>query len=369
LKIAIDCRGAEKRSGVGVATDSMVRQLLGMDTRNEYLLIRNGKGEAVPPNCAILDTERQLTEHPRGDLWFHRELPSLLVNAGVDVFWGPGYLVPLGGKGFRRVVTFCDLSFHEKKSTFPILTRTYFRLVFRRAAMKADRILAISRFTKDEIGRVYGPECFAKTKVIHLDCDPAFRVPHLNTSAVRAKFGITRPYLLFVGNLEPRKNLNTLIEAFRSLKREHGLPHMLVIVGQKAWMYSGIFASILREGLEGDVLLTGYVEQAELPGLYAGADAFVYPSLYEGFGIPVLEAMAAGVPVVASDRASIPEIAGGAASLFDAEKPEMLCQALLKVLRDPGTRETLIERGRRRAQDFSWRRSAEELLGELQACG
>jgi glycosyltransferase involved in cell wall biosynthesis len=369
MKIAIDGRGAENLSGIGVATESMIRNLLEIDSRNEYILIRNQDASQLPGNCRILQTQRKLTEHPRGDYWFHVTLPEILKREGVDAFWGPGYLVPLRGKGFRRVVTFCDLSFHEKKSTFPILTRNYFRFVFRRAAEKADRIIAISEFTKSEIGRVYGRDCLDKTRVIHLDCDDGFRSHTADGGAVREKYRLERPYFLFVGNLEPRKNLSALIDAFRILKRSHSLPHALVIVGQKAWMYSGIFAKIRDEGLDKDVILTGYVEPDDLRAIYAGSEAFVYPSLYEGFGIPILEAMAIGVPVVASNRASIPEVSGDAALLFDPGNPEELSRCLLRILKDPAMAASMRAKGKARVAGFSWRASARRLLDELQACG
>jgi len=369
MKIAIDARVATHVSGVGVATEHMIRHLLEIDQKNEYLIIGNDAVADPPPNCSSLRTPWRLTNHPAGDLWFHLRLPAILMKENVDVFWGPGYLVPLGGSGFRRVVTFCDLSFHQAKSTFPLSTRSYFRLMFRQTARKADRIIAISDFTKSEIGRCYGPKCLAKTRVIPLDCSDAFRAIGGRRLNANEKFGIVGPYILFVGNLEPRKNLAALIEAFRQIKRAQAIPHQLVIVGQKAWMYRDVFRSIRTAGLERDVVLTGYVDQADLPGLYAGADVFVYPSLYEGFGIPILEAMAVGVPVIASNRASIPEVAGDAAMLCDPEDPVALGRAMLRVLESPALREDMRAKGTARVAQFSWRRSAQRLLQEIEARG
>jgi glycosyltransferase involved in cell wall biosynthesis len=176
------------------------------------------------------------------------------------------------------------------------------------------------------------------------------------------RYGIRRPYCLFVGNLEPRKNLPRLIEAFGLLRR-HGLAPadlpQLVLAGTRGWLSSGIFRAAAGQGLEApDIVFTGYVPPADLPALYAGAACFVFPSLYEGFGLPVLEAMACGTPVVASTASSLPEVAGDAALLVDPHDVEGLAGALRRLWGDAELRADLRERGLQRATLYSWERTA-----------
>ena len=170
--------------------------------------------------------------------------------------------------------------------------------------------------------------------------------------------GVRFPYVLGVGNLQPRKNLLRLVEAFSRLKRNTGLPHQLVLVGRAKWKESDLFDAIRKAGVESHVLFPGYLPDEDLVTLYAHADMFVYPSLYEGFGLPVLEAMACGVPVVTSNVTSIPEVAGDAAVLVDPLDVAALTGAIGRVLSDEALRRALREKGPRRAAHFSWKQTA-----------
>jgi glycosyltransferase involved in cell wall biosynthesis len=201
--------------------------------------------------------------------------------------------------------------------------------------------------------------------------------------AIRARYGLSGPYLLYVGTLQPRKNLVRLVQAFalllESLAASHQSPIsnlqspasnlQLVLAGQKGWLYDEILSQIRKLDLTGRVILTGYVPDADLPALLSGALAFVFPSLYEGFGFPVLEAMACGTPVICSDASSLPEVAGDAALLVDPEDMEALAAALQRLVSDEALRRELVERGYRQVQRFSWRGCAEEALQVLEAVG
>jgi glycosyltransferase involved in cell wall biosynthesis len=179
------------------------------------------------------------------------------------------------------------------------------------------------------------------------------------------RYGLRRPYCLFVGNLEPRKNLPVLIEAFSMVRRRLGATGravQLVLAGTRAWLHAGIFRAVEQHALGDDVVFTDYVPLGDLPALYAGATCFVFPSLYEGFGLPVLEAMAAGAPVVAARAGSIPEVAADAALLVDARAPGEFATAIETVLTDTALRERLIARGRARAAQFEWNTVARETL-------
>lgn len=165
--------------------------------------------------------------------------------------------------------------------------------------------------------------------------------------------------ILFLGTLEPRKNIVTLLEAYALLRRRKGFAHRLVIAGGKGWYYKEIDAAVERLGLRGEVFFPGFVPQDELALWYAAADLFVYPALYEGFGLPPLEAMACGTPVVVSSASSLPEVVGDAGLLVDPHDPAALAQAMLAVLDDPARHQALRQAGLARASAFSWRAAAQ----------
>jgi glycosyltransferase involved in cell wall biosynthesis len=223
---------------------------------------------------------------------------------------------------------------------------------------RARHLIAISEFTKREIIDLFQlpPE---RISVTHLAARPAFRIL-ANPAAlagVRAKYGLRDPFILCVGTVEPRKNLTRVVEAFARV-RQGGLPHVLVLAGQTYFAAKDIMATINRLHLEPYVTLVGYVPDEDLPALYNSADLFVYPSLYEGFGIPVLEAMACGTPVVASNATSIPEVAGTAALLVDPRDVTALADAMVRALTDPDLRKWLHGAGIDRARQFSWDQTA-----------
>jgi glycosyltransferase involved in cell wall biosynthesis len=240
------------------------------------------------------------------------------------------------------------------------------RLMTRLAARSADGIIAVSHATKADLVQTLRvvPD---KIVVIHEAVGPEFArpLPPESVDAVVRRYGLERPYCLFVGNLEPRKNLPGLIEAFGEVRRRlgpGGRSTRLVLVGTRAWLHTGIFRAVERHGLRDAVVFTDYVPIEDLPALYAGATCFVFPSLYEGFGLPVLEAMAAGAPVIAARAGSIPEVAGDAALLVDAHVPGELATAIEAVLTDARLRERLVDRGRARAAMFEWNTVARRTL-------
>ena len=184
---------------------------------------------------------------------------------------------------------------------------------------------------------------------------------------VRSRYHLPRQFVLGVGTLEPRKNLAALIAAYGQLCRASGLQHGLVIAGKPGWLYDGIFEQVKREGLEERVLLTGFVADEDLPTLYSLAELFVFPSLYEGFGIPVLEAMACGTPVITADNSSLPEAAGDAAMLVDAHDIGGLAEAMARTIEDRALRVRMVDAGFAWAAHFTWQRSAQALLEAYKA--
>ena len=192
---------------------------------------------------------------------------------------------------------------------------------------------------------------------------PRFHPPEPEeVSELRARLGLPNPYLLFVGNLEPRKNLPGLVEAFRRVTGDSEERLDLVVAGQVAWLSDGLLRELGAEDLSGRVRMTGYVPPEDLPVLYGGAEAFVFPTFFEGFGLPVLEAMGCGTPVVASDTSSIPEVAGGAAELVDPGSPDSIASGIRNVLGDENRRRNLVHAGLERAAELNWERTARGTL-------
>lgn len=271
------------------------------------------------------------------------------------------------------VVTIHDISFEAYPETFSRKDRFLLRWGVPFSARRAARVIAVSEYTKRDLIRRYGlPE--EKIRVTYEAAAPMFHPVKDQTrlEAARRRYGICAPYILSVGNLQPRKNLLTLLEAFRVAKAEGGLPHRLVVVGKQGQRGALLPREVSARGLDGEVIFTGYVPTEDLPSLYSGAALFVYPALYEGFGLPPLEAMACGAPVIASNAASLPEVLGDGAWLVDPRAIGGFVSAMRQVLGDPAIARRLSERGLARARQFSWDRTARqtvEVYEEVLAAG
>ena len=289
-------------------------------------------------------------------------VPAALRRLGVDVFHGMDHVgIPLVGRSCRYVVTVHDVIPLILPETFTPRHRLVVRLALARVRRKADRVVVPSHAVKrDVVRRVGVPE--DRVVVTHEGCEPRFRPVRSEgvQRDVAARYGLPPRYVLAVGTLEPRKNLTTLLDAFARLRRDGEVdPDLrLVLAGARGWLDEPIFATVRSLGLEDAVRFTGFVDDADLPAVYGGAALFAFPSLHEGFGLPLLEAMACGVPVVTSNIASMPEVAGDAAVLVDPRDAGGLAAAIARVLRDEALRDRLREAGIGRARQFSWEATA-----------
>ncbi len=364
MRIGIDIRELSvlsTKAGWYQYTYNLVANLLAHDDRNDYVLLstlRGFEGNGNIPGRFVLRCSGKLSS-----LLLERlSLPVELLVGKVDVFHGPCFLVPRARRS-KIVSTLHDLM----AITHPEFLKPEWvastRETIAGAARRADRIIAVSNFTKGEIvERLHVPE--ERVRVVYNGIAPVYR-PMEDRPAierVKARYGIQGPYLLFVGNIEPKKNILALIEAWALLRRESRFQGSLVVVGKKDWHFDAVRQACRRHGVESEVLFTDVVDGDDLPYLYCGAEAFVFPSLHEGFGIPVIEAMACGAPVVASNRASIPEVASGAALLVDPLKPAEIAAAAHSIISDGAVRRWLVEKGLKRAKEFSWERAARETL-------
>jgi glycosyltransferase involved in cell wall biosynthesis len=267
--------------------------------------------------------------------------------------------------GAPFVVTVHDLYHEHFPQYYPTRalarTRLYAHMTLRRAAA----IIADSEFSKQDIVRFHriAPH---KVTVAHLAADPLFRPIHdeRQLAAVRARYGTGERFVLFVGALKPTKNLSTVIEAYVRLRRADATRHRLVLVGgTTAWLKEDIFAAARASGYGDEIVFTGYVPDDDLVALYNAADIFVSPSLFEGFGLPPLEAMACGTPVVTSNTTSLPEVLGDAALMVDPHDVETLASTIATVLEDGALRARLSVQGLERAATFSWDATARTIAG------
>jgi glycosyltransferase involved in cell wall biosynthesis len=278
--------------------------------------------------------------------------PWARMTAEVDLVHVP-YLLAVPRSRVPLVFTVHDLTFLTFPDQHNRRTRFLSTLALRRASRSADAFIAVSEFTASEMMRLtgIGP---GRIQVIPEAADEAFR-PTEDPGCL-SRYGIDAPYLLYVGTLEPRKNITVLLHAFAALGPADV---KLVVAGGKGWKYEEIFALVGQLRLTSRVIFTGFVPDEDLPALLTNARAFVYPSLHEGFGLPVLEAMQCGAPVITTDVSSLPEVAGDAALVFSPTDVEGLAAAMRRVLQEPGLREELRGRSLRRSRGFSWRETAE----------
>lgn len=297
-------------------------------------------------------------------VWEQTLFPVQLVACGADLVHGLVNVLPLTTRT-PGIVTIHDLSFVRTPEKLPPLKRLYHTRLCAASAHRARRVIAVSHQTAADVERCFGVPA-AKIAVIHngvtADFTPGDAV---RIEQFRQAKGLPPRYLLYLGTLEPRKNLELLVRAFARWRAQAGPVDqevVLVLAGAKGWYYDTIFRQVEALGLSDVVYFAGFVPTAELPDWYRAAYAFVYPSQFEGFGLPVLEAMACGLPVVCSQSPSLLEVAGDAALTFAAHDEEGLAHSLALVTGQPELRRALQARGMARAAHFSWRRCAEQVL-------
>jgi glycosyltransferase involved in cell wall biosynthesis len=361
------------RTGTEHYTYELLAALARIDRTSRYTLYCNQRPAALPPlgpNFAL----RQIA-FPR--LWTHARLSAELALHPPDVLFIPAHVLPLGAPIRRRtrtVVTIHDMGYLHFPAAHTRQQRAYLRLSTLWSARAADHLIAISGATRDDLVRYAGarPD---KISVIHHGLSERFRPVEdpERIAAARARYGIGERYFLYLGTVQPRKNLERLIEAFASAGVSNPTPQrpapspQLVIAGKKGWLTEAIERRAADLGLAGRVIFTGYMPDDDVPALLSGALAFVFPSLYEGFGMPVLEAMACGAPVLTSTTSSLPEVAGDAALLADPADTAAIAAGLARLASDPQLRGELRARGLQRAAQFTWARCAEQTLAVLRS--
>lgn len=360
MRIAIDYTPAiAQRAGIGRYTRDLVDALARVDATDQFTLF---SAEPPAPDRGFPDAVNMTPRvfgvgNRRMTIFWQRlrvPVPAELFMGNADLVHGPDFILPPVRRA-RRVVTVHDLAFlTHPECALPKLV-AYLSRVVPRSLAAADAIISVSERTAEDLRRLLGVPR-EKITVIPLGVDPGFlaEVDEQTVAAVRRKYELTGPVALAVGTIEPRKNYEGLIAAFEQARRSPDGPRTLVVAGRKGWLYDGVFAAVEQRGLSEHVRFLDYIPDSELAALYAAADVLAMPSLYEGFGIPLLEAMASGTPVVCSDAGSLPEVAGEAALVVPVGDVDALSQALVRLTGDAELRASLIRRGKDRVKSFDW---------------
>ena len=368
-RIAIDYTAAfEQSGGIGRYVRELTAALATVDEANAYRLFVSGAAAgALPPAPAAHFQWRSTAISPRwlARIWQRAKLPLPveLFTGKVDLFHATDFVLPYTLDSTRTLLTVHDLSFVRVPEAASPPLKAYLDAVVPRSVGRADHVLADSSATKDDLIELYKTPA-DKITVLYSGVDQRFqRVSDRRAlESTRAKYGLADSrYVLSVGTVQPRKNYSRVIRALARV-RASGLDLRYAIAGGKGWLEAEMQHTIASTGMGDYVHLLGFVNDEDLPALYSGSRMLLMPSLYEGFGLPILEAMACGVPVIASNISSLPEVAGDAAILIDPTDTAALGDAMLAVETESTLREQLIQKGYRQAEKFCWRRSAAQLL-------
>ncbi|MCL4508443.1 MAG: glycosyltransferase family 4 protein [Chloroflexi bacterium] len=332
-------------------------------------------GASAKPEQIQRETSAQLiitnlpTERPAVRiLWEQFLLPIELLRRHVELLHAPVNVLPLA-QWQRTVLTIHDLSFVRYPHTFTTSKRHYLSAFTAMSARRATLVLTDSEHTRRDVINYLGVAP-AKVRTVYPGITEAYVPPASEAlAAFRSVRALPERFFLHVGTLQPRKNLERLITAFALFRQQTKLSHQLMLVGGKGWLYEGLATHAERQGVSTSVQFVGFVPAQEMPLWYAAAEACVFPSLYEGFGFPVVEAMACGTPVACSTASSLPEAAGDAALLFDPFAEEEIAAVLGRLATDAMLRTFLRERGRRQAERFSWRETARQVHAAYEAAG
>ncbi|MBL8056712.1 MAG: glycosyltransferase family 4 protein [Anaerolineales bacterium] len=355
---------AHERAGLGRYAASLAQALLALGTPLTAFVNDPRESRLRPP---LSDLPRRTAGLPRKRwrlraAWSYFGGPDLRrVFPGISLFHATEHLLPVI-PGAAGVFTLHDAAYLRFPEHHLLQNRLYLTLMMPRFLRRAERVICVSEFTRQDALRYYRLDP-ARVRVVLEGVEPRFQpLPDpAATEAVRARYHLPARFILYVGTLEPRKNLGTLLDAYAALRAQ--FPEVgLVIAGGKGWLYEAFFERLRASGLEPQVTLTGYVPEDDLPALINCAEVFAYPSVFEGFGLPPLEAMACGVPVVCSHAASLPEVVAEAGVLLPPAEPRAWAEALGRILADPAWRAELAARGRARARTFTWEAAARQTL-------
>jgi glycosyltransferase involved in cell wall biosynthesis len=371
LRIAIDYTSAiNQNAGIGRFVRNLVDAVVAHGSTDSFLLFHAnpnpGRAPNYPSGSNVSHRELRISERWANIIWHRLQvpLPADWLTGPIDLFHSPDFVLP-PVRAARSILTVHDLAFLLYPECADARLRAYLEKTVPRSVRRADYVVADSENTRNDVICLLGvpPE---RVTVVPGGVDPVFRpvTDPTRLSTLRRSMGLddTTPYILFIGVIEPRKNLMGLIEAFDILKSRRSLPHKLVVAGRRGWLSDSTMERAERSPYRSEIIFPGFIPEADLPTLYSAAETFAFPSHYEGFGLPVLEAMACGTPVVASRASSLPEVVGDAGMQVDPDDSDHLASALELLALNPEMRADFSTRGIARASTFTWEAAAEVML-------
>ena len=368
MNIGIDARGLDgNRSGIPIYIEEILKQFSKIDSKNKYILYSTRKvdiKEKLSENIIIKDEERRF-----GSFWMYLKLPKILKEDNIDVFWGTQHLLPMRNKytkNIKFVLTIHDLAIKKLKTVGSFKNTIIQKLFVKRSLKSANRIIAISEATKKDIIELYKIK-EEKISVVYNGTnlkENNYDLTVEQENEIQEKFNIKdTPYIFFLSTIEPRKNVETLIKAYEQI-REKGEIIKLILAGGLGWKYEGVLELREKSKYRDDIYLPGYISKEEKTYLFKNAKCFVYPSLYEGFGLPILEAMINKQIVVTANNSSLPEVGGEAAFYYDETlNYQNLGNKIIEVLNlSEEKRNKKIEEGLIQAKRFTWEKCAKKTL-------
>ncbi|MDP1883792.1 MAG: glycosyltransferase family 1 protein [Candidatus Moranbacteria bacterium] len=381
MRIGIDvrCFTQGRNTGVEEYTFNLLTNLFRLDTRNEYVLFFNSfRSEAVDfswikefPNVSLkkFSWPNKLLNF----LFWYLDWPKIdKLIGGTDVFFMPNIIFGSVSRNTKLVLTIHDLSFARYPETFSWKRRWWHIFINpRKMCLRADRVIAVSDSSAQDVAKLFRIRQ-EKIRIVHSGLSEKFKVLDRNNGElirVKEKYSLPYKFILFLGTIEPRKNIAAIVAAYSQLQKdaagagqEEIAKYGLVIAGSDGWLNGEIFAEINASKFRDKIIVAKFINEADKAYVMNLASLFVYPSVFEGFGFPPLEAMACGVPVITSNNSSLPEIVGNGGIMIDPHKPDELCRAMKEVIMDKGLRDDLVAKGFVQAKNFNWSKTAEEFL-------
>ena len=371
MRIGIDCRTIlspelGEKAGVGHYTFYLVKNLLGIDKKNEYVLFFDHR---FPNTKEFKQKNVKIVHFPFSQYkkympygYAHLIVSAVISRENLDIFHAPANTIPLS-LDIPSVLTVHDLAIYKHPSWFPPKQNFSTKYLVPRSVKKAKKIISVSNSTKKDLKSVFKAK-EKDIKVIYEGFEKEKKISQNKINKVKRKFRTGDNFVFYIGTVEPRKNLDLLVRAFDNLvcsDHKKYKDYKLIIAGQKGWKFDKFFSAVKKVKC-GRVHYINYVTHEEKVALLSSATCFAFPSLFEGFGLPVLEAMSLGTPVITSDVSSLPEVAGKAAVLVNPKQVKSIEKALSQVLRLKTKRTSLIKKGKKQAKIFSWKKCARETL-------
>ncbi len=383
-KIGIDarCLAEGRKTGVEEYTLNFLKHLFEIDKKNKYILFFNSFSRPEADFAWLKKFSRvsmKKFNYPNkllNFLYWYLDWPKIdKMLGGVDFLFMPNIIFGSAGKNTKLITTFHDLSFERYPETFSWKRRLWHVFVnAKKIAQKSKKIITVSMSTKSDLCSVYGIDP-QKIEVIPSGISEKFRVIDRNDGKlleVKQKYKLPYKFILYLGTIEPRKNIIGIIRAYNKLQKFASYENLkgladykLVIAGSSGWLSKKIFAEIKKSKNKDNIQVIDFVEDVDKEYVYNLASLFIYPSFFEGFGFPPLEAMSSGVPVIVSHSSSLPEVVGSGGILIDPNKPNEIFEVMKEILTNSEFRKKMIEKGLKQAQKFSWNKTAQEFLKVL----